>query len=176
MIALDLVRKLIRWAQYLLGVLILLGFLAGWLLVLGSAHDLTLLYAARSWPAKEAVITHSYARQVRGMQNRRYWHAEIAGKYVDGSGKFNVSRHAYGFHQWTRTQEKAEAVARKYPVGTRLNVFPEPEKPGNVILEPGISAAPSWIALWVGVGLILLPCGLYVWGRLRSRGKPTHAK
>jgi hypothetical protein len=169
MVTRVLIGKLLRGAQYLLGVLIILGFLGGWVIAIGTAYDLTQLYSARSWPAREAVITHSYVRHVRGMQRRFYWHAEIAGTYTDGSGKFYVPRHAYGIQNSVNTESQAEAVVKRYPKGATINVYSEPGRPRSAILDPGTSATPNWIALCTGVGLILLPVGLYAWGRLRNK-------
>jgi len=165
----ELGRRVLRWVQYLLGVLMILGFLGGWVLVIGIAFDLRDLYAARERPAKQAVLTHSYAREARGYQNRTYWRTEIAGRYADGSGTFGVTRHAYGIQNSVNTRARAEALAKRYPVGTTLDVYPEPGRPRDAILEPGTSATPSWIAFGLGTGLILLPFALYLRGRLRGR-------
>jgi hypothetical protein len=166
---LEITNRLGRWAQYVAGILILLGFFAGWVLAIGGAHDLTQLHAARSWPARPAIITHSYVRLVRGSWNRRHWHAEIAGKYLDDGSAFNVSRHAYGIQNGAITRAQTETVSRKYPVGTRLDAYPEPGNPRNAILDPRSSATPDWVAVASGIGLILLPAALYAWGRIRGK-------
>jgi hypothetical protein len=165
----TLPARLRRWAGYASGILIVLGFFLGWVLAIGGAHDLTQLHAARSWPARPAEITHSYVRQVRGPLYRRHWHAEIAGKYLDDGSAFNVSRHAYGIQNGTITRWQTEAVTRKYPVGARLDVHSEPGRPRNAILDAAVSATPTWIAIAIGVGLILLPGALYAWGGFRRK-------
>jgi hypothetical protein len=163
--------RLRGWALYCLGVLILLGFLAGWLFAIAGAVEVSQIEAARSWPARKAVITHSYARQVRGFQSQLYWHAEITGEYIDDGRTFGVRRHAYGIENSVNTRGAAEALVRKYPVGTRLDVYPEPGNPRNAILEPQASAVLTWATLWSGVALILLPFALYARGRLRRKGR-----
>lgn len=164
-----LLKRLLRGAQLLLGLAIFVGFFAGWILAVGSALELRDLHAARAWPAKEGVITHSYARRIRGHMNRPSWHAEIAGRYADGSGTFSVSRHGFGIQNAVNTRSQAEAVTKRYPKGMTLPVYPEPRRPRSAILDRDASPAPSWIALGASIGLILLPFVLYLFGRWRRR-------
>ena len=166
---LHLTAKLGQWTRYLLGMLILLGFLAGWLLAISAAIELNKINSARGWPTRQAEITHSYARQLRSFQSRAYWHAEIAGKYVDDGRTFGVSRHAYGIENSINTRGAAEIVVKKYPVGMRLAVYPEPGNPRRAILDPRAPTTLTWVTLLGGIGLIVLPFALHIYGRLRAR-------
>lgn len=152
-----------------LAVLILFGFFAGWLLVVGSVIELRGQRAVREWSASRGVITQSYARNARTFQNRKSWQVEIAGNYLDSGGRFGVGRVGYGVQYSVLTRGRAERMASAYPVGTELVVYHHPDRPGSAVLVRETSAAPTWRTLWVGLTLGLLPAGLYVAGRLRPQ-------
>jgi hypothetical protein len=158
--------RLKRCAQIALGVMILFSFFAGWVTVIGASCELYAHQRAQSWPVKRGMITHSYVRQGRGFQNRRYWRSEIAGVYQDGGGVFGANRYGYGVEFSVFTKEQAERKVARFPVGTELNVYHDPNKPGYAILVRDNSTYPTWLALITGLIFGFLPLGLYIAGRV----------
>lgn len=159
-------------ALWLLGVLTLLGFFGGWITFFGALNELHGLAEAQHWPTQRGVITHSYARRVRGAQNRLYWDVEIAGYYLGTKQKFGVQRIGYGFEFSVNSQKRAERFAARFPVGTELDVYHPPERPGFALLVRNNSPRPTWIALGIGLFFGLLPVLLYVYGRLTGYQPP----
>lgn len=158
-----------HWAGAALGIAILLGFLAGWIVVAGAAHELYMIEQVKSWPATRGVITASYASRPRGFGLRRINSVEIAGTYAGTRERFALRRVGYGVEHAIVIHSRAEALAKRYPPGTELEVFHEPGNPRAVILVRGNSAMPTWIALAVGLMLGLLPLALWVMGRAGRR-------
>jgi hypothetical protein len=158
MITIDrAVARAKSWGGALLGIAMLLGFFAGWILAAGAAYELYMIDEAKSWPAKRAVVTASYANRPRGFGLRRFNNVEIAGSYTATNERFGLRRVGYGIEHAVVTRSRAEAFAKRYPVGTELDVFHEPESPREVILVRGNSPTPTWIALAAGLLLGVLP-------------------
>lgn len=167
--------RLKRGAEIALGILILFGFFAGWLTVIGACYELYAHEWTQSWPVKRGIITHSYAHQSRGFQNRKYWAAEMAGIYKDTGDVFGANRYGYGVEFSVFTKEQAERKAARFPVGTELDVYHDPDKPGYAILIRDNSTRPTWLVLIVGLIFGFLPLGLYIGGRVvgwKAREEP----
>ncbi len=152
----------------ILAVAILFGFFAGWITVFGCLAELHGLNAAQSWEKRRGVITHSYARHVRGAGRGRYWDVQIAGTYVGTDQTFQAARTGYGFEMSVNTRAHADRLTARYPVGLELDVFQDPDHPRNAILVRDNSRAPTYYALGVGLFFGVLPFLLYVFGRLRN--------
>jgi hypothetical protein len=155
-----------EWALKFLAVVILFACLAGWIAFAAAVDQLVDLNAAQTWPSRRGILTHSYATRHRGMGRRPYWDVEIAGVYPDSGRKFSA-RVGYGFEHGVWTRGRAERVAARYPVGTALEVYHAPDNPSHAILVRNNSPRPTWTALWVGLGLGVLPLALYGYGRWR---------
>lgn len=155
-------------------VLILFGFFAGWITAIGAVIELSNLAAARTWPSRKAVLTHSYVRHIK-TPPRPYWRAEIAGTYVDDGSRFGVRRVRFGMWNTPLGRRGAEAHVAKYPVNTPVDVYYSPSDPKRVTFEPGVSATSTWVALVVGVGFGLLPAALYLYGRVTGWRPPDES-
>ena len=176
----SVVERTRKAALWVLGVLIILGFFGGWITVAGSINELHGLAEVQQWPVRRGVITHSYARQVRGFQNRRYWDVEIDGTYLGASPGskpgFSVDRIGYGFEFSVNSEARARRFAARFPVGTELDVYYRPDLPSYAILVRDNSPRTTWIAFGVGLFLGLLPLLLYIYGRLTGYKPPANLK
>jgi hypothetical protein len=152
-----------------LAVLILFGCFAGWITAIGAVVELSKLHEARTWPARKAVLTHSYARYIRSPGRPPRWHAELAGNFLDTGQRFGIRRVHYGIGNGPWTRRQTEEVVAKYPAHTEVTVYQSPTNPRQVILEPNVSATGTWLALAAGLGFGLLPSVLYFQARVRSR-------
>jgi hypothetical protein len=152
--------------EALLGWTLVAGFLVGLLLVVAVPFELWRLSDARDWPSRPGVITHASIQRHRGThKNPGYWSAEINGRYRDADQRFWISRVRYGdIRIWRRKKDCQEAVAR-YPIGTEVDVFFDPENPRETILEPLAPARDLEIALVLGAGFVLTPFLLYTFRR-----------
>ena len=157
------------YALKFLGLLVVFGFFAGWLAVIGAGYELRRMHAIQDWPARRGVITQSYARQLRGHKNRLYWDVEIAGVYAGSEQRFYVSRVGYGIEQSIVTRGRAERMAARFPVGRELEVYYEPGNPKHAVLVRDNSPTPTLALLTIGLLLGLLPLVLYGYSRWRCR-------
>lgn len=151
---------------------ILLGFFAGWMMFFGMMYELRQMEKVKSWPPRRATITHSYVKSVRGLPNRLSTQFEIAGKYADTGEKFGA-RVGYGIENSPWTRIRAEKIVARYPVGTEMDVYPQPGKPTSAVLVNQNSTRLTWIALWIALGFGLLPFLLYFYGRLTGYKPPA---
>lgn len=156
----------------IVGAAILFAFLAGWLTAAAATYELVQVQAAKTWPSRKGVLTHSYVRYIR-TPPRPYWKAEIAGTYLDDGTRFGVSRVRFGIGNTGLGRRGVEAIVAKYPVNTVVDVYYSPTDPKRRTLEPLVSATSTWVALWVGLGFGLLPFVLYVYGRITGYHPPT---
>jgi hypothetical protein len=148
-----------------LGIFLIFAFLAGWITVFGAASELYKLKAARTWPSREAVITHSDVRHIRIPFKGKFWRAEISGKYLDNGQKFTIRRVRYGMELMTRWEVKK--IVARYPVNKRVDAYYSPEN-AKVILEPDVSMSGTWAILMLGLVFGLLPVVLYGYGQVRG--------
>ena len=54
----------------------------------------------------------------------------------------------------TPTQEYAESYVKKYPVGLRIPVYYNPERPDHATLEPGLGRG-DWLVFVIGLGTLV---------------------
>ena len=161
-------RRASDYALKFLGLLIVFGFFAGWLAVVGAGYELQRMHTIQEWPARRGVITQSYARQLRGHKSRLYWDVEIAGIYAGSEQRFYVSRVGYGIELSIVTRGRAEQMAARFPIGQELDVYYEPGNPKHAVLVRDNSPAPTVELLAAGLFFGLLPLILfYGFGRRR---------
>ncbi len=86
----------------------------------------------------------------------------------------NFQRIGYGFEFSVNSQKRAERFAARFPVGTELNVYYQPDQPSYAILVRDNSPQPTWIAFGIGLFLGLLPLLLYIYGRLTGYKPPEN--
>lgn len=154
---------------FLLGVLILFWFFAGIITAIGALVELHSIKSTKTWQPRRGLITVAYVSSYRAMRGRPSgWQIQMAGRYLDGEGTFGVARIAYGFGNEGWGRRGKEAVVNRYPKGTELTVYVDPDRPNWVVLDPNPSPRQTYIGLKIALAGILLPFLLYLWGRLRG--------
>ncbi len=124
------------------GASLLVGGLAGWL-----RADLS-----QSWPTAPGRILHSEAMMTLGKGPRHYadvsYEYEVAGKRFTGSTvQFSQGK--------VRTNEQAQRIVDRYPVGSAVTVHYDANDPAVATLET--SPAAAYHALWLGASVLLFP-------------------
>ncbi len=155
--------------QKALGILILFGFLLGALLVLVAPYELYRLQRARDWPSREGLIEQASVHQTSG--RRPTWQPLLRGQFTDNGEKFVITRVRYGDFRWG--EQHSRRLIADYPPGSRVQIYFDPERPQERILQSQATSTPAWTALALGVALLALPFALYGWGRLRERHKQS---
>lgn len=165
-----------KWLMKIFAMFILVGFFAGWIIVIAGITEIRKWKAAQTWTAAPGKIILSYASQKRGFKNRKYWDVEIVGEYEGTNNKFYLDRIGFGFDQNIGNRWRAEMFAARYPAGTKLTVYQRPYKSDRVILVRDNSLKSTWICLWIGLFFGMLPFLLYFYGRLTGYRPPEDIK
>ena len=108
------------------------------------------------WPSVAGVIERSKVVSKRKSDGTMY-SADVAFAYeVDGQG-FKGSNVTFGGGMSSSNSRMANSVVSRYRKGQKVDVFHDPEEPGNSVLEPGASWK-SWLVF--GIGLLFLGVGV----------------
>ena len=151
--------------QKLVGMLVLLGFLLGVLLLLFAPYELYRAQQARDWPYREGIISQSTIHQTSG--RRRTWQPLLRGQFVDNGESFVITRIRYG--DFLFGESHSRRLIQPYPIGSHVKVYYDPEQPNERILDSQAPYTPGLLALSIGAGLVAMPFVLYGWGRWRSK-------
>jgi hypothetical protein len=118
--------------------------------------------ASAGWPSVEGRILRSEVTRSTDGDGDDSYSPEVTYRYVvDGqsyeSYTIKFGENAYG------NRNTAEAIAARYPDGSRVTVYYDPADPERAVLEPGVSAG-SYIVFSIGaiflvVGLVIPPAG-----------------
>ncbi|MCA3005668.1 MAG: DUF3592 domain-containing protein [Planctomycetaceae bacterium] len=174
-------RLLVAVALAILGVLSM-AWMAGWAWKLWG--DVSAQYGATRWPTTEGRITYSLAAPVALASGRTEYRVVLTYDYQVGRLSFIGSR--VRLWRGSVTDEAWQrAVAGRYPVGTKVPVYYDPDNPRTALLEPGAAledVGPGAVLLGLAMVPVLL-CGLLVrhwrWlevptvGRWRLRRDPV---
>lgn len=161
-----------RWRKVMAtaaAVALLLVIVAGWIGVAGSAAELHGMYSLANWPERQGIITTAYVHQARGSKGM-YWKWELAGTFADDDQAFTVARIGYGVEHAVRrgTRTSVQEIVERFPVGTRLPVYVDPERPRHVFLDRSNLPTATWQFLAMCLCIGLLPAPLYLCGRWRA--------
>lgn len=139
--------------------MLLMSLCAG-LFGLGAFLEIARLSGVAGWPEVEGTIVSSAA--VAGCQGPAAFTPQIEYTYEFGG----VSRHGRRRDMGAPvcdTEAAAGQLAQRYPVGSRVAVHVNPERPEQAVLETAVSTGPLWfmgiVALLVGAASLawLLP-------------------
>jgi Protein of unknown function (DUF3592) len=116
---------------------------------------------ARRWPQCTGKVVESAVEEVTGDSRIGAFVPRIRFTYY-AAGKPRESLH-FAFHVWAGARTRAEATVARYPVGSFVTVYYDPNRPEQAVLEPrhaGLSVALAAfgglvflgsVASWLGV-------------------------
>lgn len=145
--------------QYLLlGVLTIAGAIA----LLSGLGTLVSAIRSRRWPQVPGVVTKSKAVSVIRKQNRApMWAPEVHYQYTVNKTKLTGTLIRFGMEGLQAGREFAATYNDRYPVGKVVQVFYQPNRAGNAVLEPGVSVKCVW-PIAIGIALLTLSFWLAV--------------
>jgi hypothetical protein len=135
------------------GALIFLGAGVG-LLVLGTGQ-LKKARASESWPSVQGIVVSSTVERSSEHDNTDHYQASVVYEYAVDGVTYSCNRVSYGATRGL--QEEAQAEAKRYPKGKRVEVYYDPDDPDVAVLEPGKAGEPY---LWLGLGGAFAVVGL----------------
>ena len=128
---------------------------------------------SRAWPTVKGTITHSeltkQTEQDRSNDSSRVYETIMYGvklgyHYVVAGKSFEASRLYWSDGIKTNVETPALAILKRYPVGHRVDVYYQPDKPDVAVLEPftvkGIRMIAFFAAAFVVFGLVFLGVAL----------------
>ena len=96
-------------------------------------------------------------------------HVAVDYQYVVQGTTYTADAVSLGF-----ARESHERTLKRYPVGTRVLVYYDPQKPGRAVLEPGLwlqgrrrLEVAMFYLVWIAFGVCCILPGIRRWGRLR---------
>ena len=139
----------------LIGVLAIAGVIA----LLSGLVTLASSLRSRRWPHVAGVVTRSTAVSVRRKQNRSpMWAPEVHYQYTVNNTKMTGTLIRFGMEGLQAGREFAATYIELYPVGKAVQVFYDPNRAENSVLEPGVSMKCIWP---IAIGVALLTLGFW---------------
>ena len=138
--------------------------IAGIIMLIIGFRGIQSARASTSWPGAEGKITSSEVKQsssrstsTKGRsRTSTTYHAKIRYSYsVDGQSH-ESKRVAFGDYGSSNSSH-ARGIVAKYPMGTSVKVFHDPDSPGNSVLEPGMK---TQALILPGIGVVFTIVGL----------------
>lgn len=123
--------------------------------------------ASVNWPTVEGRVSDAKLHTFRDRDKRqlnymaRVWHTYE----VDGTS-YTVEKISWGGQPQARIADPAKAVLERYPVGSTVKVYYNPQKPKQSVLDPhakGGIATMAWVAaVFLVMGVVFFVLGFFV--------------
>ena len=139
----------------MIGYIIAIGISAVILIYIGS--DILKAQKSRSWPTASGTVQDSgmeshQSRDEDGDIKTTYG-ATIQYKYTVDGQEFVGDRRTFS-NVRTSSVRNTEKILERYPLGSSVDVFYDPDDPSSSVLEPGVGAA-TYILLLVPIGFLV---------------------
>jgi hypothetical protein len=138
------------------GALILAGLVA-------VGKGLRIIYQAResaSWVATDGQITHSQVVSKSAGDSTSYT-PEVQYSYRVKDEEYIGTRIFHGDEGYSSNGDYARRNVERYPVGRKVSVYYDLQKPSSAVLEPGVSKK-SYFPLVLGLGFVLFAAWFYL--------------
>jgi hypothetical protein len=124
--------------------------LAGLGLLIKGTRDLIKTWRARYWPTAQGKVLDSRLREVRDSEGKT-WEVYILYEYWANGETYrsNVWRMEAGSSSFTGSAQKAIA---RYPIGSTVMVYYNPDSPRDAMLEPGKM---GWWMFFAGAAFLI---------------------
>lgn len=147
------------WFLRLLGLLILAGGIG--LLAWGMTRYFDAA-ASSDWPTVPGKVLSSEVKVSRTKtksKNKTTFGANIRYQFQVNNQDFEGTQVSFGDYS-TNDRSHADAIVKRYAVGSVVTVYYNPDEPGNCVLEPGINwvvyLLPIMGGVFVIIGLVLI--------------------
>lgn len=121
------------------------------LVIIGAANQM----ATAFWPSTKGTVTVSERRAAR--KTSGVWRVEYT--YRIAGQEYTSTTYAYDPMPIQGQEEVLRHIA-KYPVGSVVDVYFDPENPSDAVLRPGLRGGTLWIALFITPFVLI---GIAMW-------------
>ena len=109
---------------------------------------------SKSWPSVKGVVVSSSMRVDQHDIEVEQYHAHVSYEYVVDAKEF------YSRKEYLLQKAEAKSYVEKYPEGSEIDVFYQPDNPKITMLEPGTQK--GWTLMFVGLFFSLLSASMLV--------------
>ena len=113
---------------------------------------------SQSWPASDGKVIVSEIRESASTDDDGYtsysYFPHVEFSYAVAGQKYSSNRISFGGVQGSSKQTKAQQTVNKYPIGTPVTVYYDPQKPSEGVIER--SAGSSKLAMTMGIILMVI--------------------
>jgi hypothetical protein len=117
---------------------------------------------SQSWPSTPGQITDSHVSRSQSTDSDGdtsiSYSARVAYTYQVGGQTYNGHNIAFGFNPSYSSESKAQADAARYPVGSQVPVYYDPNKPSDAVLQRQVSGSKMGLIL----GIIFIVVGVCI--------------
>lgn len=118
-------------------VLVISGFAAlGVYLIITSLKNKSKAEQSAEWPVAAGEITHGFIHTEGNQDGFFRYIPKVDYVYQVGSQVFDGTNLTFGQGARYKTSDSAEEVIKHYPVGSQVNVYYNPKKPEEAVLDP----------------------------------------
>lgn len=114
---------------------------------------------SESWPTASGEVLSSTVRVDRDEDGTSYF-ADVTYRYVVDDLEYASDSVSFG-QFGSSDRDHAEGIVARYPVGSQVTVFYDPEDVETAVLEPGVTWSSYMLLgmgiLFIGIPLIMLP-------------------
>lgn len=148
-------------------VLVGLAAIAGAVLVYFRRKRSAALQAASvNWPTVDGQISDANLHTFRDKDRHLNYMARVWHTYAVAGTSYTVEKISWGGQGYSRVSTPAQEVLDKYPVGSTVKVYYNPQKPKQSVLNPhekGGVTAMAWIAaVFLVIGIVFIGMGVFV--------------
>lgn len=153
----DCRSRVKAWLSLVGGLALLISLFFGAFLLIVLPIEMWQKRQAESWPARDAVVTTSYARKLHSSRSGTRWAPEICVTYRDDQTTSCIRRVRYGGVRFGKAKRETEEAVARYPIGRRVAVHHRPGDSKDTVLEARSSWLEMRIAMAVGLAMVGLP-------------------
>lgn len=139
----------------MIGYIIAIGISAVILIYIGS--DILKAQKSRSWPTASGTVQDSGMESHQSRDDdgdiKTTYGATIQYKYTVDGQEFVGDRRTFS-NVRTSSVRNTEKILERYPLGSSVDVFYDPDDPSSSVLESGVGAA-TYILLLVPIGFLV---------------------
>ncbi|GAB4201347.1 MAG: hypothetical protein OHK0022_23290 [Roseiflexaceae bacterium] len=137
--------------------MVLLILLLGWVgyLLFGEVSKVWTVTTSADWPAVQGEVLGRRVEQVSGSRGRAFFHPVVEYRYSVGGRTYSSATYRLN-PRAADGPDEAERLIAPYTAGSRVQVFYNPDAPGEAYLVPGFLTGRDYLALAVSAVMFVL--------------------
>ena len=129
-------------------------------------HSAALQAASVNWPTVEGKVTDAKIHAFRDKEKHMNYMGRVWFGYQVNGTNYSSEKISWGGRPYSPVTTGAQQVLDRYPIGSPVQVYYNPQKPKQSVLEPhekgGLSTL-TWIMVaCVILGLVFTPLGFFI--------------